>query len=55
VTYHSVGDRWSVGVWIKNISNVAVMAAGASGGIPGPANVYLEPPRTYGARFTYSQ
>jgi iron complex outermembrane receptor protein len=55
LTYHSVGDRWSVGVWIKNISNVAVMAAGASGGIPGPANVYLEPPRTYGARFTYSQ
>ena len=55
VTYHSQADRWTAGLWVKNISNVAVMAAGASGGIPGPANVYLQPPRTYGVRFTYNQ
>jgi iron complex outermembrane receptor protein len=38
--------------WVKNISNVAVIAATAFGGIPGPATAYLEDPRTFGGRLT---
>jgi iron complex outermembrane receptor protein len=44
--------KWTVGVWIKNIQNRAVMAATAAAGVPGPATGYLEPPRTFGLRFT---
>jgi iron complex outermembrane receptor protein len=49
VTYEA--DKWSVGLWIKNIANRAVLAATAAAGIPGPATAYLEDPRTYGVRF----
>jgi hypothetical protein len=38
------------GLWIKNISNIAVIAASAAAGIPGPSTAYLEEPRTFGAR-----
>jgi iron complex outermembrane recepter protein len=44
--------KWSVGLWIKNIQNRAVIAATAAAGVPGPGTAYLEPPRTYGVRFT---
>ena len=44
--------RWSVGAWVKNIGNNAVIAATAAAGIPGPATAYLEDPRTYGLRAT---
>lgn len=43
---------WTVGAWIKNITNKAVIAATAAAGIPGPATAYLEDPRTYGVRVT---
>jgi iron complex outermembrane receptor protein len=43
---------WSVGAWIKNIQNRAVIAATAAAGIPGPGTAYLDEPRTYGLRFT---
>jgi iron complex outermembrane recepter protein len=43
---------WTAGLWIKNITNKAVIAATAAAGIPGPATAYLEDPRTFGARFT---
>ncbi len=46
--------KWSVGLWIKNIQNKAVIAATAAAGIPGPATSYLDDPRTFGVRFTAS-
>lgn len=50
LTYEA--DDWSVGAWVKNAGNKAVIAATAAAGIPGPATAYLEAPRTYGLRFT---
>lgn len=52
LTYYAENDRWSAGLWIKNISNIAVIAASAAAGIPGPGTAYLEEPRTFGARVT---
>ena len=43
---------WTVGVWIKNMTNRAVIAATAAAGVPGPATAYLEDPRTFGLRFS---
>lgn len=43
---------WSVGAWIKNMTNRAVIAATAAAGVPGPATAYLEDPRTFGLRFS---
>jgi iron complex outermembrane receptor protein len=51
LTYESRGT-WTVGAWIKNISDEPVIAATAAAGIPGPATAYLERPRTYGVRAT---
>ena len=45
-------NRWTVGAWVKNVANNAVIAATAAAGVPGPATAYLEDPRTYGLRFT---
>lgn len=50
LTYQAA--EWSVGLWIKNLTNRAVIAATAAAGIPGPATAYLEDPRTYGVRVT---
>jgi iron complex outermembrane receptor protein len=47
-------SRWTVGAWIKNIQNRAVIAATAAAGVPGPGTSYLDDPRTYGLRFTVS-
>ena len=54
LTYYSGDDRWSLGAWIKNIEDEAVQAATASGGLPGPAASFLEPPRTYGLRAAFN-
>jgi iron complex outermembrane recepter protein len=43
---------WTLGAWVKNLSNEAVLAATAAAGIPGPATAYLESPRTFGVRAT---
>ena len=43
--------NWSAGLWIKNMTNKAVIAATAAAGLPGPATAYLEDPRTFGAMF----
>jgi iron complex outermembrane receptor protein len=43
--------NWSAGLWIKNIRNEVRISATAAAGIPGPATSYMDPPRTYGARF----
>jgi len=52
LTYYADAN-WSVGLWVKNIEDEAVLAATAAAGIPGPASPFLESPRTYGVRFTY--
>jgi iron complex outermembrane recepter protein len=52
-TYEAEGG-WTLGAWIKNIDNEAVIAATAAAGIPGPATAYLESPRTFGLRATYN-
>jgi iron complex outermembrane receptor protein len=54
LTYFSESGKWTLAAWAKNISNVAVIAATAYGGIPGPATAYLEDPRTYGGRLTFN-
>ncbi|KKC27009.1 TonB-dependent receptor [Sphingomonas sp. SRS2] len=54
ITYFADTNKWSAGLWIKNITNKAVIAATAAAGIPGPATAYLEEPRTYGARVTFN-
>jgi iron complex outermembrane recepter protein len=45
-------SSWTAGLWIKNLTNKAVIAATAAAGVPGPATAYLEDPRTFGVRFT---
>jgi iron complex outermembrane receptor protein len=54
VTYFAGDGSWSVGVWIKNIENTAVIAATTTGQFGPYGDAFLEPPRTYGARFTFS-
>jgi len=58
LTYHSSNEGWSVGLWVKNIENVAVIAATAGGSnipvLATGATAFLEPPRTFGFRATSS-
>jgi iron complex outermembrane receptor protein len=53
LTYFAPDDRWSVGMWIKNIEDVAVIAATTTGQFGPYGDSFLELPRTYGARFTF--
>jgi iron complex outermembrane receptor protein len=53
ITYHSPDDRWSVGIWTRNIENVAVIAATTTGQFGPYGDSFVEPPRIYGARFTF--
>ena len=53
LTYHTADERWSVGVWVKNLEDQDVQAAAATGNPltdPGPGAPFLEAPRTYGLR-----
>ncbi len=50
---YDTNAAWTAGLWIKNITNKAVIAATAAAGIPGPATAYLEDPRTFGVSFSY--
>jgi outer membrane receptor protein involved in Fe transport len=45
-------DRWTLGVWIRNIENEPVLAATTTGQFGPYGDAFIEPPRTYGARFT---
>lgn len=45
-------DHWSVGAWVKNIENEPVLAATTTGQFGPYADAFIEPPRTYGLRFT---
>lgn len=54
LTYHAADDRWSVGLWVKNLEDQDVQAAAATGNPftdPGPGAPFLEAPRTVGLRF----
>ena len=53
VTYYAPDDRWSAGLWVKNIEDEAVLAAATTGQYGPYADVFIEPPRTFGARFTF--
>jgi iron complex outermembrane receptor protein len=53
LTYYAEDGRWSLGIWGKNLSNKAILAATAAAGLPGPATAYLQEPRTYGGRLTF--
>lgn len=50
LTYHSASDKWSVGVWGRNLENADTLAAAGAGGLPGPSASYIDPPRTYGVK-----
>ncbi|RPI16670.1 MAG: hypothetical protein EHM60_01365 [Lysobacterales bacterium] len=54
VTYFAPGDRWSLGLWVRNIENEAVLAATTTGQFGPYGNAFIEPPRTWGARFTFT-
>jgi iron complex outermembrane recepter protein len=58
LTYYSERRPWSLGLWVKNIENVAVVAATAGGSTIPPlasgATANLEAPRTYGIRATWN-
>lgn len=54
LTYLSGDGRWSLGLWVKNIENEAVLAATTTGQFGPYADAFIEPPRTWGARFTLS-
>jgi iron complex outermembrane receptor protein len=54
VTYHAADERWSAGLWVRNIENEAVLAATTTGQFGPYGNAFIEPPRTYGARFTFA-
>ncbi len=53
LTWHSDDADWSLGVWIRNIENEAVLAATTTGQYGPYGNAFIEPPRTYGVRFTF--
>lgn len=54
LTYFSGDDRWSLGLWAKNLENVAVLAATTTGQFGPYGDAFVEPPRTWGLRFTFS-
>jgi len=50
LTYYAVDGAWSLGLWIRNIEDEAVLAATTTGQFGPYADAFLEPPRTYGVR-----
>jgi iron complex outermembrane receptor protein len=57
LTYRSDRGGWSLGLWVDNIENAAVIAATAAGSNIPPlstgATAFVEPPRTFGLRATW--
>jgi len=52
----STPNGWSLGAWVKNIEDEDVQAVIGLGPVPGaagPSLAFLQPPRTFGLRFTY--
>lgn len=58
ITYYDEGGKWSLGVWGKNLTDKAVIAATAAGSnFPlnaAGATGFIEDPRTFGMRATYN-
>ena len=52
LTWYPADGRWSLGAWIRNVENVAVLAATTTGQEGPYADAFIEAPRTYGLRFT---
>ena len=52
LTWYPAAGRWSLGAWIRNIEDVAVLAATTTGQEGPYADAFIEAPRTYGLRFT---
>jgi len=52
LTYFADNDKWSIGIWVRNIEDEAVQAAATAGQFGPYADVFLEPPRTYGVSVT---
>ena len=52
ITYFAADERWSAGLWIRNMENEPVLAATTTGQFGPYADAFLEPPRTYGVRIT---
>ena len=54
LTYHAPNDTWTFGIWVKNLEDTDVQSAAAPGSFtdPAPGAVFLEPPLTYGIRYT---
>jgi iron complex outermembrane recepter protein len=50
LTYFATSGAWSLGVWVQNIEDEAVLAATTTGQFGPYADAFLEPPRTYGIR-----
>lgn len=52
LTYYFPGERYQIGLWVRNIENEDVASQLATTGRPAPFDtiVYLEAPRTYGVR-----
>ena len=50
LTYYSPDKGWDIGAWVRNIENRATLSATSSGGLPGPAAAYIDPPRTFGMK-----
>ena len=50
---YDTNAAWTAGLWVKNMTNKAVIAATAAAGIPGPATAYLEDPRTFGISLSF--
>jgi iron complex outermembrane receptor protein len=59
LTYTATRGGWTVGAWVKNVSNIAVIAATAGGSnlpaLAQGATAFLEPPRTFGLRVTWTR
>jgi iron complex outermembrane receptor protein len=50
--YHARDDRWTLGAWVRNIENVAVIVGSSKSQGPGLTGApYLQAPRTYGVTF----
>lgn len=54
LTYFTNDQDWSIGIWIRNIENEAVIAATTTGQYGPYGDSFVEPPRTWGARVTFS-
>jgi len=55
ISYTPPSENWKISLWVKNIEDTDVQASGGVGGLfdPGASAVFLEPPRTFGVRFSW--